>query len=229
MKEELIARIGKSKTAARRYVSEYLKHIREEERLVDDKLFQHLAQFHPARKFPLSSVFVLRRCPPFYTAAVYVEAKCGGYVDFSWIKCIENLYGSYDKEKNKRSNTLSALRNEAFRSKLMQDARAGLGSECDRCKNRCPKLVLDHADKPFARIVDEFLEENGVTLEQLKVKGSRHNGFRLTGKVGKDRLGRSWRKFHDQNAVLVGLCAKCNCSLGSRGYKHTKAVSAQAD
>ena len=218
MKEKLIEQLGKSKTAARRYISEYLKQIREEERLVDNEILKHLAQFHPSRSFPLSAIFVLRRCPPFYTPALYVEAKCGGYVDFSWIKCVENLYGSYDKDRTKRSNTLSALRNEAFRSDMMQDARAKLGNECDRCKTRCQKLVLDHADKPFARIVDEFLEQSEMSLGQLKIKGSRHNGFRLA------RLGRAWRKFHDQNAVLVGLCAKCNCSLGSRGYKHTKAT-----
>lgn len=33
-------------------------------------------------------------------------------MDFSWIRCIENLYGSYTKEKNVRANTLAALRNE---------------------------------------------------------------------------------------------------------------------
>jgi hypothetical protein len=37
------------------------------------------------------------------------------------------------------------------------------------------------------------------------------------------KLGKAWRQFHDENAVLEGLCAKCNGSLGSRGYRRTKA------
>ena len=98
----------------------------------------------------------------------------------------------------------------------MQEARAKLGSECARCGEPCPKLVVDHAEKPFARIVDEFLVERGLTLTELRVRGSKA-GFRLR------KHGRDWRKFHDANAVLVGLCAKCNGSLGSRGYRHTKA------
>ena len=72
----------------------------------------------------------------------------------------------------------------------MQEARAKLGSECARCGEPCPKLVVDHAEKPFARIVDEFLVERGLTLTELRVRGSKA-GFRLR------KHGRDWRKFHD--------------------------------
>ena len=75
----------------------------------------------------------------------------------------------------------------------------------------CAKLVVDHDHKPFAQIVDE----NGVTIDELKIRGSK-NGFRL------NRLGRKWKKFHDAEAVLVGICAKCNGSLNSRGYRRKR-------
>lgn len=199
----------------------YLKKMPEGVRITDDPKLQALCRYHPTRRFPNPAVFVLHRRPPYFTLALCVEARTGGYVDFSWIRCLENFYGAYDKDKVGRANILAALRNEAFKSEAMQKARAGLGSVCDRCKLACAKMVVDHAEKPFARIVDEFLAHKGVAMDDLKVRGSK-TGFRLR------KMGREWRKFHDLNATLVGLCAKCNGSLGSRGYRHTKAPMVEA-
>jgi hypothetical protein len=210
----LLAWLGKSRASARRVVSGFLKTVPEEVRITEHAQLQALAQHHPNRRFPLSAVFVLRRCPPYYRPALYVEAKTGGYVDFSWIKCIENLYGKYSKERVTRANTLTALRNEAFQSDAMQEARAELGRVCARCEARCRRLVVDHAEKPFAQIVDEFLADQGLGLMDLKIRGSKTDGFHLK------ELGRAWRRFHDEQATLVGLCPKCNGSLGSRGYRH---------
>jgi len=212
----LVEWLGKTKTSARRVMSAYLKTVAEGVRLEDNVRLQALSQFHPNRKFPPNAVFVLRRCEPYFTLALYVVAKTGGYVDFSWIKCVDNLYGKYDRDRVRRDNTHSALRNEAFNSDAMQEARGNLGSVCAHCKKRCPKLVVDHAGKPFAQIVDEFLASKGMVLGDLTIRGSRTDGFRMT------KLGKAWRQFHDEHAVLEGLCAKCNGSLGSRGYRRTK-------
>lgn len=97
----------------------------------------------------------------------------------------------------------------------MREAREALGTVCARCGKTCRKLVVDHDVKPFVQILDEFLKETGKSLEDLKINGSK-KGFRLR------KLGRAWRKFHDRNATLVGICAKCNGSLNSRGYRLTK-------
>jgi hypothetical protein len=53
---------------------------------------------------------------------------------------------------------------------------------------------------------------SGVSIEELKISWSK-KGFRLK------KLGRKWRKFHDHNATLAGICAKCNGSLDSRGFR----------
>jgi len=211
-KEALLSWLGKTKTAARRVVSAYLKTMPLDVRVEEPRL-QALCQFHPTRKFPVSGVgFVQSARPPFFTKALFVEARTGGLLDFSWIKCVENLYGSYTKAKNVRANTLAALRNEAFQSDAMQQAREKLGSSCARCKKECRKLVVDHDVKPFAQILDEFLDERGISLSDIKIRGSK-GGFRVK------KLGSKWRKFHDANATLVGLCAGCNGSLNSRGYR----------
>ena len=65
--------------------------------------------------------------------------------------------------------------------------------------------------------VREFLESQGETLTSLKVRFSRGT-FKLSTRA----MSKAWRSFHDDEATLEGLCVKCNCSLGSRGYRHTK-------
>jgi hypothetical protein len=80
---------------------------------------------------------------------------------------------------------------------------------------------VDHCGKPFAKIVDEFLESQGETLASIKVRFSRGT-FKLSTRA----MSKARRSFHDDEATLEGLCAKCNCSLGSRGYRHAKKVQA---
>ena len=158
-------------------------------------------------------------------------------MDCSWVKCVANVYGGYDKEKQGKQNALAALRNEAFRSDAMQEvsgpwpfwlhctpihsdqqARDKLGNTCCRCQKKSKRMVVDHSGKPFARIVDEFLDDQGATLASLKVQFSRGSFWLRTRGMSKD-----WRAFHDGEAKLEGLCAKCNGSLGSRGYRHVQA------
>lgn len=216
---ELVAWLGKSKTAARRTVSEHLRGMPVDMRFAD-KWLEALVQYHPSKTFPATSVvFVICSRPPFFTRSLFVEARTGGLIDCSWVKCIANLYGDYDTEKQARTKVLSALRNEAFQSKAMQQAREELGNRCCRCQKICRRLVVDHSGKPFAKIVDEFLEAQGETLSSLKVRFSKGT-FKLSTRT----MSKAWRSFHDEEATFEGLCAQCNCSLGSRGYRHSAGV-----
>jgi hypothetical protein len=207
--------LGKTKTSARRVMSDYIKKSPLDVRFTDDKL-RTLLQHHPTKRFHSASVFAVMERPPYHTRALYVESRTGSWIECSYIKCIDMFYGGYDKEKNHRSKVLSALRNEAFHSAKMQEARAALGNVCAKCGKTCRKLVIDHDGKPFAQIVDEFAAEMQIELADIKpVYRNRAYTLRRT-------LGRGWREFHDRHATLVGLCAKCNGSLGARGYRHKK-------
>ena len=212
---ELIAWLGKSKTAARRTLSQHLKTMPIDTRF-SDKWMQALVQYHPTRSYPAANVvFALCARPPYFTRSLFVEARTGGLIDCSWVKCIENLYGDYDTDRQARTKVLAALRNEAFNSSAIQEAREHMGNRCCRCQKTCKRLVVDHCGKPFARIVDEFLEAQGETLTSLKVRFSKG-----TFKLNTRAMSKAWRSFHDEEARFEGLCARCNCSLGSRGYRH---------
>jgi hypothetical protein len=213
----LLAFLGKSKTAARRTVSAHLKKLPVDTRFSDEWL-QALVQHHPSRSFPAERVvFALCARAPFFTLSLFVEARTGGLVDCSWVKCVANLYGKYDKGKETKQKALAALRNEAFLSDAMQEARRQLGNRCSRCGQKCRQMVVDHSGKPFAEIVDEFLAAEGETMGSLKVRYSKGT-FRLRTRA----MSKAWRAFHDGEATLEGLCNACNCSLGSRGYRHAQ-------
>jgi hypothetical protein len=218
-RDELVQWLGKTKTAAHRKVAEHLKSYPVDMRF-EDRVLCGLLQFHPNRKFSKSAVtFVLSARPPYYTKALYVEALTGGLLDCSWSKCIENLYGKYSAEREKKAKCLNALRNDAFKSAKSKAAHETYanGGECAVCKNMCRHLDIDHDGKPFAQIVDEFMEKNKLDMTMLKIK-YRKNAFELQQRV----LKKAWRAFHDENAELKGVCHTCNCSKGSGGYKHKK-------
>jgi hypothetical protein len=217
-KEELVAWLGKTKTAAHRTVAAHLKTFPSDMRFTDKGL-NSLIQFHPNKKFPNAVTFVLATTPPYHTKALFVEARTGGLIDCSWIKCIANLYGKFDSDKNKRTKGVNALRNEAYQSAGMQAAHElyANGGKCAVCEQDHKKLDVDHDGKPFAQIADEFLAANSLTLTTLKVKYCDH-AFRLQGR----KLRKEWQAYHDAQAVLKGVCHSCNCSKGSGGYRHVK-------
>ena len=218
-KDELVEWLGKTKTAAHRTVSAHLKLFPVDARFTDKGL-NSLVQFHPNKKFPESITFIMCARPPYHTKALFVEARTGGLIECSWVKCIANLYGKFDGEKAKRTKGVNALRNDAFKSPAMQQAHEAYanGGKCAVCEQDHKRLDVDHDGKPFAMIADEFMAQNGLALGTLKVKYTK-NAFQLQNRA----LRKAWQAYHDREAVLKGVCHTCNCSKGSGGYRHAKA------
>ena len=212
----LSAWLGKTKTSGLRAAAAHIKSLPVGERFSDARL-SALVHHHPGKTFaPDQSItFALRARPPYYTKALFVEARSGGFVDCSWKKCVAHFFGKYSKEKAHRTRALNALRNEAFNSEKMKAARESLGRVCADCGKECRKLVIDHAGMPFAQIVDEYVASKETSVPSLPVRY--HKGaYRLRSE------GKAWRLFHDERAELVGLCKGCNLRLGSRGYRSQK-------
>jgi len=216
---ELVEWLGKTKTAAHRKMAAHLKTFPVDMRF-EDRVLCGLLQYHPNKKFSRSGLsFVMSARPPYYSKALYVEALTGGLLDCSWSKCIENLYGKYNVEREKKARCLNALRNEASmsaKSKAAHETYAN-GGDCAVCKKSFSRLDIDHDGKPFAQIVDEFMEKSKLDITMLKIK-FRKNAYQLQQRV----LKKAWRAFHDEHAELKGVCHSCNCSKGSGGYRHKK-------
>ena len=217
-REQLVAWLGKTKTAAHRTVAAHLKTYPVNSSFTDDRL-NALVKHHPKKKFPDGLTFILTARPPYHTKALFVEARTGGLIECSWVKCLANLYGKFDGDKDKRAKAIHALRNDAFSSPAMTEARDlyANGGKCAVCDKEFKRLDVDHDGKPFAQIADEFMAENALTLPTLKIKYHDH-AFGLQGRG----MRKAWQDYHDREAVLKGVCHSCNCSKGSGGYRHVK-------
>jgi hypothetical protein len=223
--EALRDALGPNLTQAHKRVSAMLKAYKMNA-LFDNKQLRELLKHSPGRRIKAESVvgFMKAKRPPYNRPCLYavvrpvtIRSSANRHVDFSWVKCLRNIFDKHDKSKVKRQRAIGAFRVEAERCKSMIAAheRYDVG-ECDACGKIC-KLAVDHDGKPFALIVDEFLASKGLTLEGvvLEWNGVAH-GFRCR------QLASEWHKWHDANATLVGLCCTCNSSKGSGGYRHKK-------
>jgi hypothetical protein len=213
--EALRAALGPNLTQAHKHVAALVKSYKLNVVFENEELAE-LVGFSPGRRIKDPTGFMKAKRPPYNRPCLF--ALVGDRkVDFSWVKCLRNLYDKHDKDKVKRQRAIGAFRVEAERCKSMIAAhgRYDVGS-CDACDKIC-KLAVDHDDKPFAQIVDEFLASSGIALEDvvLEWNGVSH-GFRCR------QLASQWHKWHDANATLIGLCRSCNSAKGSGGYKHKK-------
>ena len=211
----LRAQLGPNLTQAHKRVSALVKAYKLNVAFQNEELAE-LVKHSPGRRIKNPTGFMKAKRPPYNRPCLFAlvgERK----VDFSWVKCLRNLYDMHDKAKVKRQRAIAAFRVEAERCKSMVAAheRYDVGG-CDCCGKIC-KLAVDHDGKPFAQIVDEFLASKELTLEEVVLEWNGvAQGFRCR------QLASGWHKWHDANATLVGLCRSCNSSKGSGGYRHKK-------
>lgn len=185
-----------------------------------DATLSALITHHPTRKYSEPVLgFVKAKRPPYNRSCLHVvlETAAGftNTVDVSWIKCVQNLYGKHNKATEARRLVIGAFRNGAFAGKKMKSARERFTvGPCSDCGKRC-KLAIDHAGKPFAQILDDFLAQRALSLDTVPTLY--HSGARV---LASSALEAEWVAHHDAQCELVGLCRSCNSSKGSGGYRH---------
>ena len=209
------AKLGASMAAARRHVAALIKVHKLNEPFKSKDLLA-LMEFQPTKRAKPSEIkgFIKSKRPPYNRPCLYCIVQNDRLVDVSWVKAIRNLYGKLDKDTETRKRVVGAFRNEAFKGDMMRAARAEFTvGKCAECDKRC-KLAIDHLGKPFAQILDEFLIKQKLALGSVEVKW--REGVSC---LQSHELSDKWRQFHDDNAILIGLCKKCNSSKGSSGYR----------
>jgi hypothetical protein len=213
--QALKAELGPNLTQAHKHVSALIKGCKLNILFQDDQLTE-LVKFSPGRKFKILDGFMKAKRPPFNRPCLYAVVN-NRPTDFSWVKCLRNLYDKHDKDKAKRQRAIGAFRVEADKCRSMVLARERYDVGNCSCCDKCCKLAVDHDGKPFAQIVDEFLAHKAMALESVVVSwNGLGNEFRCR------LLAAEWHAWHDANAKLIGLCRSCNSSKGSGGYRHKK-------
>ena len=195
------------------YIADKLKKFDRDVPFTDDELSALIA-FHPTRKHMQVKSFIRQARPPFNKVSLFVITK-NGIFDASTTKCLRNMYGKFDADREKRKLVIQAFRQETNLCTSMIQARTEFTiGPCALCGKNC-KLSVDHKDTPFSQMLDTFLNENSLKLSDVKVRWVQRAEYLLRDA----ELSKKWRLFHDAHATFQGLCRKCNSAKGSGGYK----------
>lgn len=212
----LRAKLGHCMAQANRTIAAALKKHALEQPFQDEDL-RALMEYHPRKKMKDFAYFARRKVPPFNTVSLTVAYPGHAPVPVSWVKCLQKLYGRHDPERSKRQRAVQAFREEASSSPKMCSARERFNvGACAGCQKRT-KLSIDHDEKPFALILDEFLASKRLKLPSVTL-----NYLAKPFTLASARLADEWRQWHDEHATLIGLCKTCNSAKGSGGYRHKK-------
>ena len=160
--------------------------------------------------------------PPFNTLALFYKYRNHDKVDdISWKLCIRNLYGKYNRDEEYIKDVNTALRNEAHEGTKKQYYMDNISiytnkfmGKCSHCNDLTSKIHTDHYPIPYKKILEDFLKEETILLENIDIYENNRNEIRLKDKC----LAERWLNFHDNVADYRLLCASCNCSFGSYGY-----------
>jgi|GEM_PF-6813171 len=211
-KQNLIKELGSCYTHARKFMSAFIKSKKFDIPFESD-LLKSLMLFHPGKKYKDIAYFSVKRVSPYYTPCLTLTTPSKTVVVVSWIKSLRKVYDLNDPVQNKRLRVLSAFRSAILNSPKMLEARENL-VKCEECKCKS-NLHVDHDVKPFSQILDEFLGMKKLKLNNITLN-YQHRPYNLTSV----RLAREWVKYHDEHATLISLCATCNSSKGSGGYRY---------
>lgn len=211
-KDNLVKHFGSCFTHARKKMSLYIKS-KKMDVPFQDEMLKKLLCFHPGKKYKEIMYFSVKKVSPYFKPCLTITLACKSVVVISWIKCLRKIYDLNDPLQNKRLRILSAFRSAVHNTPKMNQARENL-KQCDVCESK-NNLHVDHDNKPFAQILDEFLFNKKTKLNKISLNYQTRPYTLLSS-----RLNKEWVEYHDEHATLIGLCASCNSSKGSGGYRY---------
>lgn len=174
----------------------------------------NLLQFHPRREIDIDKIehLMVKIKPPYNGKSLYYKLLDSDMLEnISYVDCLKNLYSrkpiNLDKKLEQRK--LLVFRMEVF-NKHVRDEIYARDKVCQLCGNK-EDLCLDHFEVSFKSIIEEFLNEEDITLKDIEIKYiDEETDYRLKDRNLRDR----WCAFHNLKANYRVLCRKCNSSMG---------------
>lgn len=180
---------------------------------VDVALFADLLEMHPDAKSKRGSGvagFAIKTNPDYpNTVTVYVLRTDGTECDFSWYKSIDGA-----KQEDMQFNALrEAVKNQVIQFKDKQL----LSLEPLLCPITNQRITFDNyhvdhaAPRTFQQLVRDWLQSEGIVLEDVIITESRENEYGR--KMADPKQLHSWREYHYKNARLRMLSKEGNLKL----------------
>jgi hypothetical protein len=182
-----------------------------------------LLHYHPTKHINIENIEYLTRKvrPPYNTIALYYKYKNSDIIDdISYIMCIKNLFGKYNKDFSYEEDVKNAFRNEShlgkkkafFLEHTVKEDDQFFGV-CEHCSKKTSKTAVDHYEIPFKQILEDFLAEKEKKLIDVEVFENDTHEMRLRDAD----LAKQWLEFHDSRVKFRLLCKSCNSHFGSYG------------
>jgi hypothetical protein len=210
-------------TNAKKYISNILQQYKEND-IVNNNDIIELLSFHPTKHITKDRIDYLKMKsrPPFNKLALYYKYKNGIVEDdVSYILCIKNLFGKYNRDDEYEADVMSAFRNESHigtkkqyfidNTTIVDNVHKGT---CSNCKIMTSNITTDHHNVPYKQIFQQFVKEENIKLSEVEIFENEQNEIRLQD----IDLALKWRLYHDMRAKYRLLCKSCNSHFGSYGF-----------
>lgn len=205
-----------SKREARDYIRKVLSRYGLYEPFDDqtfDFILRDVLSYHPRKEQKMgtgvSSLYLERN--KWGTNQIVVVRTDGSSEHVSWLKCVDNRYATGLARPERLGSIDDALR-EAVSADIwiFRDSQPTRNGRywCVDTRSWEAKTHVDHKDPSFCEIVEMFLSERKLNLEDIEVVPLEGGGHKMKSQV----LADEWRKFHNAHAILQILSAHGNLS-----------------
>ena len=213
-----------NRSQANKFFSKIINNYKEGDDVLNEYIIE-LITYHPTKILNISNMkwLKMKKRPPYNTLALfYKDKKTFNIDDISWKLCIQNLFGKYDKSKEKLKDINSAFRNEShigskknYHINNTIKINENFGGICKNCNIKTTNITTDHYPIPYKKIFEDFLNENDIqTLNDIEI----FENSELVIRLKNTELASNWLEFHDCKATYRLLCRSCNSHFGSYGY-----------
>lgn len=206
MKEsELKKLLGGNMTQGNRFISDLLQSYEPGQR-IDSSIISKLVSYHPTKS--IENYEYLTMLPFNGRTAGYNNLALHFYKDkifddISWKKCIRNLFGKFDKNKDNTEKNKKLFRQTSDKGTKKDFFYNNQTKICELCGDK-ERIEVDHFPLPYAMIEEEFIEAYNIDFKTL------------TEDEYYELWDTEWLRFHDKNARYRFLCKSCNIKCGAR-------------
>lgn len=210
----------KNMSNAKKIITSFIKNQVENVRFNNEDI-ELLIKLHPTKNTGEIEYLTVMKRPPYNQTSLYYKSKGKVLDDVSYILCLKVIFDKYDVNKHNIDNIMRGFRDSISQSKkkdfytkniITDDYNQKVGI-CELCSKQ-GKIEIDHKNKPFQQILDEFILKNSLILDNIKAFQNGNNYYEI---IDKD-IEKKWIDYHDDIAQFRFLCRNCNGLVGMSGY-----------
>ena len=179
----------------------------------NDEFLQELLTHHPSKKISNIEYLMIKPHEIYRTRSLHFKSKNKDEEIASYKLCIQNIFGQYSDSNNTKTNKISCFRNAISNTKRAEFQSNLKSNCCEDCGILHSKPHIDHYNIPFKEILEQFLYQSDLKIEDVKTyyKNSQHHILDLEFK-------NNFIEYHDELVTYKLLCPECNIKQGTYGY-----------